>query len=147
MVKERDGGGCAFGWPVDEEGDDLAVLESADDFEEGEGVLADDESFDAVLGAGVFTDFGEGFVGFGESEGEEADAMAGEDGSAELPVAEVWRDEEDAFFGPEFFVEAFGAVELAEEVFDIGLGFVEPEVDEFSAELLIELFGFEFCGV
>ncbi len=147
MVKERDGGGCAFGWPVDEEGDDLAVLESADDLEEGEGVLADDESFDAVLGTGVFADFREGFMGFRESEGEESDTLAGEDVAAELPVAEVWGDEEDAFFALEFFVETFSPAELAEEVFDIGIGFVEPEVDKFSSELLVELFGFEICGV
>jgi hypothetical protein len=103
---------------IDQEGDGGALLEAPYDFEESEGVASDDDGFDAASGAGSAADFCERRVRFFHGEGEERDAVFGEERRAEFPVAEVRSDEEDAAFALEGFEERAGAFEVTEEMID-----------------------------
>lgn len=89
---DRDRG--RWGRPIDQERDDGSVLQALDDLDKREGVLADDERFDAPSSPGLLAQFGETAAGFGLGENEESDASLGEQPAANLPVPEMGRDQQ-----------------------------------------------------
>ena len=105
-------------------------LQSFDDFDEGKGVFADHQGFDAPQRAGTLAQFGQPLIRFRLREHEQRVAVFDEKRAAKFPIAEMRRDEQHTLAARVGGGEMLPAVPFAQPAFKRHAAFITPQVGD-----------------